>query len=49
MIHCGYDFLSFYTDNSDAEDGSPRKRPQSSSPLSGLDPKRNKATAGNNV
>ena len=49
MIHCGYDFLSFYTDNSDAEDGSPRKRPQSSSPPSGSDPKRNKATAGNNV
>ena len=49
MFHCGYEFLSFYTDNSDAEDGSPRKRPQSSSPPFGSDPKRNKATAGNNV
>ena len=49
MFNCRYDFLSFYTDNSDAEDGSPRKRPQSSSPPSGSDPKRIKATAGNNV
>ena len=49
MFNCRYDFLSFYTDNSDAEDGSPRKRRQSSSPPSGSDPKRNKATAGNNV
>ena len=49
MFNCRYDFLSFYTDNSDAEDGSPRKRRRSSSPPSGSDPKRNKATAGNNV
>ena len=51
MFNCRYDFLSFYTDNSDAEDGSPRKRRRSSSSPSGSgsDPKRNKATAGDNV
>ena len=49
MFNCRYDFLSFYTDNSDAEDGSPRKRRRSSSSPSGSEPKRNQATAGNNV
>ena len=39
MFNCGYDFLSFYPDNSDAE----------SPPPSCSDPKRKKATAGNNV
>ena len=42
MFNCRYNFLSFYTDNSDVEDGSP---PQSS----GSDPERNKAIAGNDV
>ena len=49
MFNCGYDFLSFYPDNSDAEDGSPRKTRRSSSPPSCSDPKGKKATAGNNV
>ena len=47
MFNCRYDFLSFYTDNSDAEDGSPRKKQRSSSSPSGSDPNRNKSTAGN--
>ena len=47
MFNCRYDFWSFYTDNSDTADGSPRKRRRSSSP-SGSDPKRKKSTAGNN-
>ena len=48
MLNCMYDFLSFYPDNSDVEDGSLRKRRRSSSSPSS-DPKRNKGTAGNNV
>ena len=48
MFNCRYNFLSFHTDNSDVEDGSPpkRRRPLSSS---GSDPNINKATAGSNV
>ena len=46
MLNCMYDFLSFYPDNSDVEDGSLRKRRwSSSSPGS----ERNKAIAGNSV
>ena len=48
MFNCRYDFWSFYTDNSDTADDSPRKRRRSSSP-SGSDPERNRSTAGNNV
>ena len=43
MFNCGYDFLSFYPDNSDIE------LRRSSAPPSCSDPKRKKATAGNNV
>ena len=48
MFNCRYDFLSFYTDNSDAEDGSPRKRRRSSSP-SGSDPKRERRRSSSSL